>query len=133
MIAMMIFIHLLILLAIGFGVGYWLLITANKHEGRLKTIGESLGFTLIGLVILSAVFGFFSSMKIDDSDYIPSMRQENMQELYREQNDNTQSNEPGEIEQETNPQKINTSPKNEEETSLEGKGQPTKRDKDDND
>lgn len=88
MIAMMIYLHLIILLTIGFGIGYWILITANKHEGRLKTIGESLGFVLIFLVILSAVFGFFLSLKIDDSDYIPSMSQENMQKLYREQNDN---------------------------------------------
>lgn len=91
MIAMMIFIHLIILLTIGFGVGYWLLITASKHEGRLKTIGESLGFALITLVILSAVFGFFSSMKINDSDYMPNMRQENMQN--REEDDNLQKNE----------------------------------------
>lgn len=89
----MIFIHLIILLTIGFGVGYWLLITASKHEGRLKTIGESLGFTLVALVVLSAIFGFFYSMKIDDSDYMPNMRQENMQKLYREQNDNIQNNE----------------------------------------
>lgn len=88
MIAMMIYLHLIILLTIGFGIGYWILITANKHEGRLKTIGESLGFVLIFLVILSAVFGFFLSLKINDSDYMPSMNQENMQKLYREQNDN---------------------------------------------
>lgn len=93
MIAMMIFIHLIILLTIGFGVGYWLLITASKYEGRLKTIGESLGFALIALVILSAVFGFFSSIKIDDSDYMPNIRQENMQKLYREENGNLQNNE----------------------------------------
>lgn len=93
MIAMMIFIHLIILLTIGFGVGYWLLITASKYEGRLKTIGESLGFSLIALVIVSAIFGFFSSMKIDDSDYMPNMKQENMQKLYREQNDKIQNNE----------------------------------------
>ena len=93
MIAMMIYIHLLILLIIGFGVGYWLLVTASKNEGRLKTIGESLGFTLIALVILSAVFGFFSSIKIDDSDYMPGMKQENMQKLYREQNENMQNDE----------------------------------------
>ena len=93
MIAMMIFIHLIILLTIGFGVGYWLLITANKQEGRLKTLGESLGYTLIALVILSALFGFLSSMKIDDSDYMPNMKQENMQKLYREENDNLQNGE----------------------------------------
>lgn len=92
MIVLMIFIHLIIMLTIGFGIGYWLVITANKHEGRLKTIGESLGFTLIVLVILSAVFGFFASMKIDDIDYMPSMRQENMQKLYREQNERNETN-----------------------------------------
>ena len=88
MIAMMIFIHLIILLTIGFGVGYWILITANTHEGRLKTIGESLGFALIALVILSIIFGFFYSTSVKDSDYMPSMRNENMQKLYREENEN---------------------------------------------
>lgn len=112
MIAMMIYLHLIILLTIGFGIGYWILITANKHEGRLKTIGESLGFTLIILVVLSAVFGFFSSVKIDDSDYMPSMRQENMQKLYREENDNTQNNK-------QRPMMNNED--NEEEVPLEGK------------
>lgn len=109
MIAIMIFIHLIILLTIGFGVGYWILITASKYEGRLKTIGESLGFSLIALVILSAVFGFFFSMKIDDSEYMPNMRQENMQKLYREQNEyngarpmmhNENSQENGEMQEE---------------------------------
>lgn len=109
MISMMIYIHLIILLTIGFGVGYWILITANTHEGRLRTIGESLGFTLIALVILSAVFGFFSSMEIDDSDYMPSMRKENMQKLYREENEdngtrpmmnNKSSQENGEMQEE---------------------------------
>lgn len=92
MIGMMIFLHLVILLTIGFGVGYWLLITANKHEGRLKTIGESLGYVLLVLVILSSIFGFFASMKIDDSDYMPSMRQGDMQKLYREENENNETN-----------------------------------------
>ena len=93
MIAMMIFINLIILLTIGFGVGYWLLITANTHEGRLKTIGEYLGFALIALVILSAVFGFFSSMNIKDSDYMPSVGQQKTQMLNNEENDNLQNNE----------------------------------------
>lgn len=87
MIAMMMIIHLMILLTIGFGVSYWLLITASKYEGRIKTIGEALGFTLIALVIFSSILGFLSSMRIDDSDYMPNMRQENMQKLYREEND----------------------------------------------
>lgn len=87
MIAMMIFIHLIILLTIGFGVGYWLLITANKHEGRLKTIGESLGFALIALVIIYAVLGFFYSIKISDSDYMQGIRQQKMQMLDKEENE----------------------------------------------
>jgi len=93
MIAMMIFIHLIILLTIGFGVGYWLLITANTHEGRLKTIGEYLGFALIALVILSAVFGFFASMNIKDSEYMPGVGQQKTQMQNNEENDNLQNNE----------------------------------------
>jgi len=88
MFAMMIFIHLMILLTIGFGVSYWLLITSSKYDGRLKTIGESLGFVLIALVTLTTAFGFFSSTKINDSDYMPNMKQQNMQKLYREENEN---------------------------------------------
>ncbi len=69
------------LLAIGFGIGYWLLVTANKHEGNLKTIGEYLGVTLIALVILSAVLGFFYSIKIADGDYLPNIKEQNVQIL----------------------------------------------------
>jgi len=87
MIAMMIFVHLLILLTIGFGVGYWLLITANTHEGRLKTIGEYLGFALIALVIASAVLGFLYSINIKDSDYMPGVGQQKTQMLNNEENE----------------------------------------------
>jgi hypothetical protein len=96
MIAMMIFIHLIVLLIIGFGVGYWLLITANTHEGRLRTIGESLGFVLIGMVTLYAILGFFYAMKISDSDYMPGVGQQKTQMLNNEgnrENDNLQNNE----------------------------------------
>jgi len=92
MIAMMIFIHLVILLTIGFGVGYWLLITASKYEGRLKTIGESLGFSLIVLVVLSAVFGFFSSMSIKDSEYMPGVGQQKTQMLNNTDNGENENN-----------------------------------------
>lgn len=87
MIAMMIFIHLIILLTIGFGVGYWLLITANKHEGRLKTIGESLGYVLLVTVILYVILGFFYSMKISDSDYMPGIGQQKSPMEYKEENE----------------------------------------------
>lgn len=43
------------------------------------------------LVILSAVFGCFYSMKIDDSDYMPNIRQENMQKLFREENEKNET------------------------------------------
>lgn len=93
MIAMMIFIHLVILLTIGFGVGYWILITANKQEGRLKTIGESLGFVLIALVILSAIFGFIYSMNIDDRDYMTGVGQQKMQMLDKKEDEEIQNDE----------------------------------------
>lgn len=61
----------IILLGVGFGVGYWLLITAKTHEDRLKPIGETLGLVLIGLSILLAIFNFFYSMKIVSLDFKP--------------------------------------------------------------
>jgi len=87
MIVMMIFIHLIILLAIGFGVGYWLLITANRHEGRLKTIGEYLGFILIAMVIIYSILGFFYSITIKDNNYMPSVGQQKTQMLNNEDNE----------------------------------------------
>lgn len=61
----------IILLGVGFGVGYWLLITAKTHEDRLKIIGETLGFVLIGLSIILALFNFFYSMKMASLDFQP--------------------------------------------------------------
>lgn len=107
MIAMMIFIHLIMLLIIGFGVGYWLLVTANKHEGRLKTLGESLGFVLIALVILYSILGFFYSMNIKDSDYMPGIEKQKTQMLDKEENaenENIQNEDKGPImDSENNP------------------------------
>lgn len=91
MIAMMILIHLIILLVIGFGVGYWLLITANKHEGRLKTIGESLGFVLIALVILYSILGFFYSINIKDTDYMQGVGQQKTQMSDKEENEENEN------------------------------------------
>lgn len=91
MIAMMIFLHLIILLTIGFGVGYWLLITANKHEGRLKTIGEVLGFALIALVIFYSILGFFYSINIKDDCYMPGIGQQKTQMLDNEENEDKEN------------------------------------------
>lgn len=96
MFAMMIFIHLIMLLIIGFGVGYWLLVTANKHEGRLKSLGEYLGYILIAMVIFYSIIGFFYSMKIKDTNFMPGMGQQKTQMLDKEdneENENIQKNE----------------------------------------
>lgn len=81
------------LLAIGFGVGYWLLVTANKHEGNLKTVGEYLGVAIIALVILTTVLGFFYSIKVSDSDYLPNVRQQKFQILDKNKPEDIQKNE----------------------------------------
>ncbi len=60
----------IILLAVGFGIGYLLLITANKHEAHLKTIGETLGWILIAMAIILAIFSCYYSMKITNRDYM---------------------------------------------------------------
>lgn len=97
MIAMMIFIHLIMLLIIGFGVGYWLLVTANKHEGRLKSLGEVLGTILIAIVILYSMLGFFYSMKIKDTDFMPGIGQQKTQMSDNEKNEEMQNDEKNSI------------------------------------
>lgn len=87
MIAMMIFIHLIMLLIIGFGVGYWILVTANRHEGRLKTLGEVLGTILIAIVILYSMMGFVYSMKIKDTNFMPGIGQQKTQMSDKEENE----------------------------------------------
>lgn len=55
-------------LAIGFGVGYWLLTTANTHKGSLKTVGQALGWILIAMSIIISLFSCYYSLKIIDSE-----------------------------------------------------------------
>lgn len=62
--ASMLFTFQIILLVIGLGVGYLILVKANTHEGNLKTIGEALGWTLIALTIFLAICNFFYSITI---------------------------------------------------------------------
>ena len=57
----------ILLLSIGFSVGYWLIITANKQEENLKNLGKILGLGLIVISILLAIFSFIYSMKIANS------------------------------------------------------------------
>lgn len=70
---MMIFMHFtfqILLLGIGFGVGYWLLITANTQEDNLKIVGKTLGWILIAMAIILAIFSSYYSMKIGDESYM---------------------------------------------------------------
>lgn len=72
---MLIFMHFtfqIILLGIGFGVGYWLLITANTQEDNLKILGRTLGGILIVMAIILAIFSCYYSMKIGNRSYMQS-------------------------------------------------------------
>lgn len=60
----------IILLAIGFGVGYWLLMIASEQEGTLKIIGQTLGGILIVMALISAMFGSYYSMNIARRSYM---------------------------------------------------------------
>lgn len=85
---MMIFIHyafLIILLGIGFGLGYWLLLAANTQEDNLQILGKTLGGILIVTAIVLAIVGFYYSTKIGNRSYmqngypIQGMMQQQMQ------------------------------------------------------
>lgn len=58
MIISMLFASQIILLVIGFGIGYWLLITANEREGYLRVTGETLGWILIVATAILALANF---------------------------------------------------------------------------
>lgn len=62
MIIVLLFVSQIILLSIGFSVSYWLLTTASTREGNLKTMGETLGFILIGATILLELANFVYSI-----------------------------------------------------------------------
>lgn len=54
----------IILLALGFGIGYLFLIQAKTQENRLKTIGEVLGWTLIAATIILEILSFTYSINV---------------------------------------------------------------------
>lgn len=60
----------IILLAVGFGVGYWLIITADKQQDTLKTFGQALGGALIVMSIILEIFSAYYSMKISNRGYM---------------------------------------------------------------
>lgn len=75
MLVPMVFTSQIILLIIGFGAGYLLLITAKGQEYKLKNIGEALGWALIALTIFLSIVNFVYSIKIannyDREKYCP--------------------------------------------------------------
>lgn len=60
----------IILLAVGFGVGYWLIITAASQQGTTKAIGQSLGGILIVMAMFLAILSCYYSMKIANKGYM---------------------------------------------------------------
>lgn len=75
MLISMLFVSQIIILVVGLAVGYWLLITANGQEDRLKTIGEILGwFVIIATVILlgaNFVYSMNVANKLNMQKYCP--------------------------------------------------------------
>lgn len=60
------FTYQIIPLAVSFGIGYWLLITADSlQKDNLRAIGTILGWILIVISIISSLFSFIFSVKMD--------------------------------------------------------------------
>lgn len=76
----MLFTFQIVLLAVGFFVGYWFLITASEQENHLKITGKILGWVMILLTIFLSICNFlYSLMLINDYDsksYSPIPAQE---------------------------------------------------------
>lgn len=64
MLISMLFVSQIVILVVGIAVGYWLLITANVQESRLKTIGEVLGWFVIVATVILLISNFVYSMNV---------------------------------------------------------------------
>lgn len=64
MISPVLFTFQIILLTLGFGVGYLLLLRAQTQEPNLKSIGEALGWTLIVATVILEICSFPYSLAI---------------------------------------------------------------------
>lgn len=60
----MLFVSQIVILVVGLAVGYWLLITANFQESRLKTTGEFLGWFVIIATVILLIANFVYSMNV---------------------------------------------------------------------
>lgn len=89
---------LIIFLAIGFGVGYWILTTANIQERHLEIAGIIMGWILIAMTLIIALINSYSSINLAGNSFtrggcpfdrsmrhkMPVMQQENKQEMKEE-------------------------------------------------
>jgi len=119
----------IILLAIGFGVGYLLLTAANDQEGTLKITGQVLGGILIVMALILAIFSSYYSMKIANRGYMQGGCPVHKFMNSEEENQNIpdeKTRERSNIEQDTNTQMINPQ-KGERGTSTKGEDSPIKR------
>lgn len=120
----------IILLGIGFGVGYWLLITANNQQGIMRTIGQALGGILIVMAMILAIFSCYYSMKISNRGYMeggcPMNSTMNPMVKQSQNNENEEINSRSKLEQNTNTQMINPQ-ENDEETPQKDENRPIKR------
>lgn len=55
---------LIVLLALGFGAGYWILTTANVQERTLEIVGIILGWILIAMTLIIGILNSYSSMNM---------------------------------------------------------------------
>lgn len=114
----------IILLAVGFGVGYWLIITANAQQGTLKTFGQALGGVLIIMAVILEMFSAYYAMKISNRGYMQGGCPMNKTMNPRapagnetQNDDNRDVNQRSQFEQDTNTRVIN--PQGDEQKSYE--------------
>lgn len=131
MMVIMQFAFQIILLAVGFGVGYGLIIIANNQQGTMKTVGQALGGVLIVMALVLEIFSAYYSMKISNRGYMqggcPMNRTMNPARTQDDIDNNSDVRERSELELDTNTHMINPQ-ESEEEAALEGKGRPIKSD-----
>jgi len=119
----------IILLAVGFSVGYWLLIKANEQQATMKTIGQTLGGILIVMAMILAIFSCYYSMKIANKGYMqggcPIQKMVQQQENPTMENESTENPDSEKNETTMNQQNENQGQQSQEETS-DTEGRPIK-------
>lgn len=131
MMVIMQFVFQIIILAVGFGVGYWLIITANSQEGTIKNFGQALGGVLIVMAMILEIFSCYYMMKLSNSAYLQSGSSTNGAVNSVQTDNNAEIEEKNEPESDKNIQSVNPPEGEDKRASLESKNIPIKKDKDD--